>query len=160
MSEMDALKQFAHEYLTGRYGWNHVPRMGLTHFGNIISLILYRKGQFQVELFISPTETSEFSAHRHPDINAFEFPLSGRNVFYVNGEPVYNNRQIALWLWGKLPSQLIPVHHTDWHSGEGMTPYAFLSIQEWLHGVTPSSAGLNWEGPPSCQRQGELLERV
>lgn len=151
------LKTFAKRFLTGRINWYNIPRMGVTNFGNMISFILYREGQYQVELFICPHQHSDFTVHRHPDVDTYEFPLCGDNHLFLNGKEVYTIKETEAWLANpNLQSQLVPIMHDDWHSGGGHTMYAFLSIQHWLNGVEPSSVGLNWIGEPSSLEQKAL----
>ena len=151
------LAQFTKRFLTGRINWWAVPRANaITNFGNIISFVIYRKDQFQVELFIIPHAPSYFTSHRHPDVDVVEFGLSGYNMLYINGKQVYSTDDIAQWLSDELSTVPIHIAPTDYHSGTGIMPYAFLSIQHWLNKIPPTSVGLNWEGEPSSMEQEAL----
>lgn len=150
------LDLFVKRFLTGRINWSAVPRLGVTNFGNVVSVVLYRKGQFQVELLIGPTEGESFPAHRHPDVDSYEFPLSGENMLAMNGVDLYDRQQVKGWIAGAYKSQPVHISPDDWHSAISYTPYAFLSIQHWLHGVTPTSVGLNWIGETSSREQAAL----
>ena len=155
--EKQTLEQFVRRFLTGRVKWWDIPKIGaVTNFGTIISLVLYRKGQFQVELFISGRNNGEFPVHRHPDVDTYEFPLSGDNILYMNGRPIYTPEQTAQWLTGNLYATAVHISPNDWHAGIGNTPYAFLSMQHWLNNVQPTSVGLNWIGDPSSVEQQEM----
>lgn len=158
MNEISELQQFAKRFLTGRINWWAIPRSptAVTNFGNIISLILYRKGQFQVELFIVPHSQSQFCEHRHPDVDVMEFGLTGDAALFINSAPSCSEEDVNAWLLGE--KETVPIHiaPTDLHSGCGYTPYAFLSIQHWLHNVPPSSVGLNWTGAPASEEQAAL----
>lgn len=150
---------FARRFLTARLNWHNVVRNGVTNFGNIISLVLYREGQYQVELFICPHRNSSFSTHRHPDIDTYEFQLAGDNVLTLNDEAVCTEAQVSEWMYNMdIKSPLMPITHNDYHSGQGTTPFAFLSIQHWLNNVQPTSAGLNWIGDPSSVEQAIMLD--
>ena len=154
------LLSFAKRFLTGRINWWAVPRKdAVTNFGNVVSVVLYRKPPFQVEMFVVPHKESSFTTHRHPDVDVIEFGLSGDADLYVNGKLSHTREDLALWLDNKVVTKPVTVDSTDWHSGEGFTTYAFLSIQEWLHGVEPSSVGLNWIGEPSSIEQAVMLNR-
>lgn len=146
------LDTFAKRFLTSRVNWYNIPRNAITHFGDMISFVLYRQGQYQVELFISPSFPSSFKEHRHPNVDTYEFPLAGHNMLCMNGTAVYSEEQVEAWLADStIKSQLVPIPHDAWHSGGGNTYYAFLSIQEWLNGVEPSSVGLDWLERPLPQ---------
>lgn len=155
---MNELEQFARHFLMGRINWQAIPRSptAVTNFGNIISLVLYRKDQFQVELFIVPHDQSHFTEHRHPDVDVIEFGLTGDSALLINGIPAYSEDDINKWLINEKQTARIHIAPTDYHSGQGYTPYAFLSIQHWLHGISPSSVGLNWQGAPASSEQAEL----
>ena len=149
------LDQFAVRFLTGRINWRHgIPRYGaIRNFGNIVSMVLYHKPPFQVELFIVPHDTSTFTEHRHPDVNVYEFHLTGDAVLYRDGVAMATPEYVQQWINGTVEASLIPIPPTCVHSGMGFTPYAFLSIQEWLNDVHPTSVGLNWIGAPSSDEQ-------
>lgn len=152
------LDMFAKRFLTGRINWWNVPRQhAITNFGNIISFVLYRKKPFQVELFIVPHETSQFTKHQHPDVDVIEFGLSGDADLFINDICTHSRDQIGEWLAGTQKTVPIRITPQDWHHGCGYTPYAFLSLQHWLHDVDPTSVGLNWIGPASSREQAALL---
>lgn len=154
----DELATFAKRFLTGRVNWRAVPRLNnVTNFGNVISFVLYREGQYQVELFIIPNDISTFTEHRHPDVDVVEFGLCGEGMLLVNGKLSHTEDELKAWLDGHIPTYPVRVRPTDMHSGYGMSPYAFLSIQHWLHGVVPSSVGLNWIGEPASVEQAQML---
>lgn len=156
-SDVD-VEQFALHFLRGRISWRSVPRCNaIRNFGNIISLVLYREPPFQVELFIVPHDISTFTEHRHPDVDVVEFGLSGDAALYINGVPSCSKEDVQHWLHSDIATIPIHIGPTDVHSGEGFTPYSFLSIQKWLHGVQPSSVGLNWIGEPSSSEQWAML---
>ena len=151
------LDQFVKRFLTGRINWCGVPRIGaIRNFGNIISLVLYRKPPFQVELFIVPHQTSSFTVHKHPNVDVVEFGLTGDAELFINGQCTHSREQMAQWLSGSIHTYPIAISPESWHSGFGYTPYSFLSIQMWMNSVEPSSVGLDWEGEPSSDEQEAL----
>lgn len=154
-----SVEDFALRFLRGRIIWRDIPKLGITNFGNIISMLLYRQAPFQVELFIAHHLTSSFTEHRHPDVDTVEFGLAGDNDLFINGKPGHTREQIAAWLQGNYKAMPIRIKPEDWHSGAGRTPYSFLSIQKWLNGVKPSSVGLNWEGFPSSTEQWQMWQQ-
>lgn len=154
------IEQFAVHWLNGRIIWRDVPKAGITNFGTIISMLLYRNPPFQVELLIVPGATSSFPSHRHPDVDTVEFGLSGEGDLFINGQQAYTDEQARLWKEGKFKALPIHISPTDWHSGCGYTPYSFLSIQKWLHGVVPTSVGLNWEGDLASTEHRDLIDQA
>jgi len=44
------IEQFALHFLKGRIIWREVPKMGITNFCSIMSMLRWRKPPFQVEL--------------------------------------------------------------------------------------------------------------
>lgn len=155
---LSPLQQFAKRFLLGRMNWYAVPRLptAVTNFGNIISLVLYRKDQFQVELFIVPDAPSSFTEHTHPDVDVVEFGLTGIAELNINGLPSCTEADVDMWLKGDRPTVPIAIPPGTLHSGAGHTPYAFLSIQHWLNGITPTSVGLNWRGQAASLEQAQL----
>lgn len=153
LNEDTNVEQFALQFLKGRIIWRDIPKLGITNYGNMISMLLFRQGQFQVELLIAPDNQSSFTEHRHPDVDTVEFGLCGDNELFINGREGHTREQIKLWLADNYKAMPIRIKPTDWHSGIGHTPYAFLSIQKWLNGVSPTSVGLNWEGMYSSEEQ-------
>lgn len=154
------IEQFAIHWLKGRIIWRDVPKTGIRNFGTIISMLLYRKPPFQVELLIVPDATSSFPNHRHPDVDTVEFGLSGEGDLFIDGIPAYTREQIALWKDGKFKALPIRISPNNWHSGAARTPYSFLSIQKWLHGVEPTSVGLNWEGDLASTEHRDLIDKA
>jgi hypothetical protein len=157
----DALNTFAKRFLTGRLSWNSVPRVSaIYNYGDIISLVLYRQGQFQVELFIAPCAKTHFPPHKHPDVDVIEFALAGSVDLYISEKKVCTSDQVVSWLAHEVKTVPVVINATDLHYGYGHTPYAFLSMQEWLHDTVPTSVGLNWEGEPSSVVHRLWLDRA
>jgi hypothetical protein len=126
------------------------PLEGMSWAGNLGGVVVYRAGQFQVQLFIFPPG-SHVPYHRHPNVDTVEIHVAGHYEFIVNGHPVIplnhlHDRRgpVSRW-WGRG----VRVRPTDLHSlqvyGAGA---CFLSIQHWLNGE-PTSVGLDWDGEPS-----------
>jgi quercetin dioxygenase-like cupin family protein len=99
--------------------------------GNTSGVVLYRNGQFQVELFIVQPNV-EIVQHIHPNVDSYEVHLAGDINFYCDGI-LYND--------GK------PVRVTTnaWHGGFfGPQGGSFLSVQKWINGVSPKFVGDDW----------------
>ena len=155
-SDIDVMN-FAKRFIAGKINWRHTPRDGIINFGNIISICIYRDIPFQVELFIVPFAPSSFTEHIHPDVDVVEYALAGYNNLYINDNLAFTKLNGMKWLSGTEETSLIRIHPWDKHKGTANMPYAFLSIQKWLHGVTPTSVGLNWSGTPASREQAKML---
>lgn len=154
MSELEA---FAKRFLLGRINWWNVPRQGaVINFGNIVRLLLVRQPPFQVELFIVPDAPSSFTEHTHPHVDVIQFGLTGDAGLFVNAQPSCSEEDVDRWLRGDIKTAPIHINPWDAHSGYGKTPYAFLSIQQWLPGVEMTSVGLDWVGQSSSVEQDAL----
>ena len=74
----------------------------------------------------------KLTKHRHPNVDSYDFALSGDGELKINGIP------------RRLP---VKVRARDWHEGEaGPEGFVFLSVQEFLNGKTPCDIGLDTEG--------------
>lgn len=153
MEEFDDLTAFATWFLSQPFGALTPPaRDCVFTFDVLRSYVLYRKGQYQVELF-TVGENDELilpGEHRHPDVDSFETHLSGKIYFTLNGVRVSTDEQSeaidsggSSFLCGKL-LRILPTSYHGAYIAKGGG--AFLSIQKWLKNVPPTSVGLNWEG--------------
>jgi hypothetical protein len=102
--------------------------------GNLSGLVLYRSGQYQVQLFIIK-EDAVIKAHCHPNVDSYEVTVSGKVAFEVNG---YRHEDRALWDHVRV----LPEAMRTAYIGKGGG--AFISVQKWLNGVKPSSVGWDW----------------
>jgi quercetin dioxygenase-like cupin family protein len=127
----DDLTEFLEEWLTNK------PTCppdtgGIIHQGDTSGVVLYRKGQFQVELFIVKPNV-EIVQHVHPNVDSYEVHLTGDIEFYCDGI-LYNTG---------VPVRVKP---DAWHGGFfGPRGGSFLSVQKWLNGVEPKFVGDDWE---------------
>lgn len=118
----------------------------------VSSIILYRSGQFQAELFMS-TQAGVFPEHSHPHVDSIEVMLSGRIDFTVRGRSMFPAEVIK----NNLPTRGMMVgvgagvsHGATVYEGGG----AFISLQRWREGIPLTSVGLDWDGPPHYAVKG------
>ena len=80
---------------------------------------------------------------------------SSNSHFSVNGRPVACEGGLKSWLAGEgnFRPQPVRVREGDWHHGYVKSPTAFLSIQHWKNGVSPTTVAANWEGEPASVEQ-------
>ena len=108
------------------------------------SYVLFREGQFQVELYLVKPNT--FSPeHCHPGVENIVMVWGGdigtNPTDIVGGEPTQNGTSS---LFGAR-SQVIKNDATHaLHAGE--KGCAVISIEKWPEGVTPTSVSIRWRG--------------
>ena len=147
--DQDELSHFADWYLnSGNIKRIYTPfKNPLLFVEKVISVVLYRKDNFQVELIICQPNTV-IPEHKHPDVDSYECFLYGMK-FTHSGETIINEEQ-ALEEQDGYPVnayQTIRVRTNDPHGGTASDKGgAFISIQHWLNGVEPTHVGSNWDG--------------
>jgi hypothetical protein len=151
----DDLDSFTFWYLNNR-PFSPPPVAPVSHTDKASGIVLYRKGIFQVELFIG-APNSIAPSHIHPNIDSYELHICGDMVFTIGGV-LYNPPKPGL------PVAPTRINHNCWHEGvSGPIGGAFLSIQKWLNGVQPTSVLDDWHdkagntrgltyGKPECDR--------
>lgn len=147
---MQTLEDFARYFVSSDFARFRAHEQ--VNYGSVLSLVIYRSGPWQAELFILKPGPGFPRMHRHPDVDSYEFVLSDRMPLIVNGRDVSRGRPNA--------GDLYAVSTSDWH-GIGDVPQggSFLSIQRWNNDVKPSSVGLNWEGTPVSLLHRALLRQ-
>jgi mannose-6-phosphate isomerase-like protein (cupin superfamily) len=131
----DELESFLNWWMANRY-INTPQDNSLTYEKDTHGVVLYRDGQFQVELFnVKPN--SEIVPHIHPNVDSFEVFLGGDIHFMCDG--VWSYEQ-------KLGESITRVKPDSWHGGLfGERGGCFLSVQHWLNGVPPTFVGNDWK---------------
>jgi hypothetical protein len=131
---------------------------------NASALVLYREEQFQAELYIADANdiTPE---HSHPGIESVIMFLSGEGSTTVNGKEKVDPRQY----FNKINSdgtsilfkQKIRLNPIDSH---GLICYskgfAFLSIEKWPDGISPTSVAAHWQGETTGEIHDKIIKKV
>lgn len=159
-AQFDVLLSFAAWFLAQPMTSLRPPQFALNYFGEIMGVVLYRREQFQVELFIITPNNHGFPDHCHPNVDALEVALAGKLFFTLEGIRQATDEQVN----GVCPdgSALICGNYTRVKDGQthgakvGKEGGIFLSIQHWKNGVTPTSVGDDWQGEP----HGEEFKKV
>lgn len=123
------------------------PRFGLipahdciSYIEGVTSVLWYRKGQFQVQLFVVPPN-HVIPAHIHPNVDSFELYLGGEMQFSKGGEFMISlEESLGVGQFGEaaMRGKMIRVRPNDWHGGTfGRAGGVFMSLQYWLNGVEP-----------------------
>ena len=127
-------------------GVKTMPMSGQDVARTAMDAVVFRQGRFQVQLFCFPAYTV-IPEHLHPNVRSYEFYFGGTVSFSKDKK----------WLVHHCSDTYIPrkkrhcyISENTWHGGlMGPEGGMFLSIQEWLNGVSPSCVGNDWEGK-SC----------
>ena len=129
--------------------------------GQVMSGVLYRNKQFQVELFVvaGPCIIPE---HTHPNVDSYEVLLGGQIRFSRDGKwLIPESYQTDVLENGTSPhrSKTVRVNHNTSHGGVvGPGGAMFFSVQHWLNSVEPHSVGLDWTGLTSSQEHLDKLK--
>lgn len=119
-----------------------------TRNGRTLGVVLDRRGQFQLELFVVPPGIEIIEFHVHPNVDSFELPVAGSFNFISAGNPnVFESVGNALRERTAVRVRPEDVHGAVWTPKGG----AFFSFQHWLNGVTPTTVindfDIDWEHP-------------
>jgi hypothetical protein len=156
MSDTPSLEQFITWYMNAPFQFAMSPVLNeFNDFGKFFSIVIYRKDQFQVELFYGLPEAKEAEAHTHPDVDSYEMHVTGKMNFHCNGV-VYPDTAIT----EETAALSVPlavrsfqkVFSNDIHGANPEGGIAFLSFQHWKNDVKPSSVGHNWSDKAKIQR--------
>jgi len=113
------------------------PTDALFFVPGICSIVLYRKGQFQVELFLAYPEQS-VHRHKHPLTESYQITLAGDLSAMVNMTQVTEADHYYM------ATMLLPSDR--WHkAATGKRGAAYLSIQKWLHNTPPTFLANSWQ---------------
>lgn len=118
----------------------------------VSSVILYRAGRYQAELFMS-TQAGVFPEHSHPNVDSIEVMLAGGIEFTVRGRAAF--RPEVVKKHSRTQGMMIGVaagvpHGAIVREGGG----AFISLQRWRGSLPVTSVGIDWDGPPHHSFRG------
>lgn len=117
---------------------------------DVTSILLFRKDQFQVQMFAVP-EGTIIPEHTHPNVDSIEVYVGGNIMFSHSGKYVFPKDGIFA-LDGPLRcankrGATIRVRPNDVHGGVfGEGGGVFLSVQHWLNGVKPHCVSADYDG--------------
>ena len=117
---------------------------------DVTSILLYRKDQFQVQMFAVP-EGTIIPEHTHPNVDSFEVYVGGNIMFSHSGKYIFPEGSIVA-MNGPLKcankrGARIRVRPNDVHGGVfGEGGGVFLSVQHWLNGVKPHCVSADYDG--------------
>jgi Protein of unknown function (DUF1637). len=148
---VDELEKFCAWFL------KNVPVVGAVPFHDAVhkvqdvtSILLYRRDQFQVQMFACPKGTI-IPEHRHPNVDTIQVYVGGNIRFSNNGSYVYPESGLFA-LKGPLGcaskrGQMFRVRPNDVHGGVvGEGGAVFFAVQHWLNAVKPHCVGSDYDG--------------
>ena len=131
---------------------------------NASVVVLYRKGQYQVELYIADADdvTPE---HNHPGIESIIMYISGDGNTTLNGNAIAD--PTPFWNMTNLNGtsylfkQRVRLDPKDTHGlSTGPRGFAFLSIEKWPDGITPTSVSVHWDGETTGEIHDAQISKV
>ena len=111
------------------------------------SYVLFREGQFQVELYLVRPNTAS-PEHSHPGVD---------NIVLLWGGDIGSSADTIVPAMLGIHGQIIKNGSTHaLHAGK--KGCAVLSIEKWAEGMKPSSVSINWVGDPCGDVHHKLIE--
>src|SRR3569833_887532 len=148
---VDQLEQFCASFLEKSPVLGAVPVVGaVSTIENVTSILLYRRGQFQVQMFAVPGGTV-IPEHTQPNVDSIEVYVGGNIRFSHSGKYLYPADKLfamngPLGLASRR-GMTIRVRPNDLHGGAfGEGGGVFLSVQHWLNGVKPHCVAADYSG--------------
>lgn len=142
------LENFINWFMSMPFNWLAPVVNEFYDYGKFVSIVLYRKDQFQVELFLGLPHTTLAEMHTHPNVDSYEMGLCGKINFTCNGERGTDYKE-TIPLMQRTFSK---VFANDKHGAEPEGGIAFLSFQYWKNGVKPTSVGHDWQDESEIKR--------
>jgi len=148
---MDDLDKFCKWFLLNMPVVGAVPfENAVTKIEDVTSVLMYRKDNFQVQMFIVPPHYI-IPEHTHPNVDSIEVYMGGNIRFshcgsFVNPEPDIQKDNTNLGC-SKARGKTIRVKPNDLHGGIfGEGGGVFLSVQKWLNDVKPHCVAADYNG--------------
>jgi len=144
----DVLYEFARRFLDANPVSADMPVRGpQSAVAAVQANLLYREGEFQVQMFTVPPDYV-IPSHTHPNIDSFEVYVSGQIRFSHRGQFVFESLETV---HGRDPSsyawRMLRVLPEDPHGAvSGPQGARFISIQRWLNGVLPTCVSADYTG--------------
>lgn len=104
---------------------------------------LHKTSDKLTQLIILPSWT-DVPEHSHPDVRKWVYPIFG--AAYASREGRFK------WLLGPDKGYFIDadIKHSVRTTGD---KFIYLSVQQWLNGVAPTSIELNWKEEENAKRE-------
>jgi quercetin dioxygenase-like cupin family protein len=153
-TELDDLERYC------RFVLDHVPVIGFVPFSGLLSvisghstsLILHRDPPYQAQLILKQPN-SIIPPHSHPNVDSIEVYVGGDMRAAIDGDFISPAASVCVNQSHPLKiaahrGQAVRIHPNQVHGGViGPSGGAFLSVQKWLHGISPTFVQCDWSGP-------------
>lgn len=136
----DTVEEFCNWYISNGMPINFPEKVEVFLTDDATSVCLFRKGQFQVELYLILPHPN-VPIHEHPNVEAIEIRLD--NSRKIDGE----------------------VLRTGQSHGPGIRMIAeergfpLISVQKWLDGISPTTISIRWKGRTVGPKHDKLIKR-
>lgn len=158
------VEEFAKWYEDSGYPIRPPQTNAIFRTNNASALVLYREGQFQVELYIGDANSTT-PEHSHPGVDSILVYLSGEGNTTINSEVPTHLVNLSSYFDQTNPDgtsvlfkQSVRVDPKDTH---GLTTYskgfAFYSIEKWQDGIEPTSVTVCWHGETTGEIHNQVL---
>lgn len=149
--ELDPLERYCAEFLTQTPIHGFVPfAQAVWMVENVTSILLDRRGQFQVQMFAMLPGTI-IPEHTHPNVDSIEVYVGGNmrlshlGKYFCPEDEIFESPG-PLGLASKR-GMMVRVHPQDPHGGViGEGGGVFMSVQHWLNGVKPHCVAADYDG--------------
>ena len=146
----NTVEEFAQWYEDNGFPIRPPQNDAIFRTNNASALVLFREGQFQVELYIGDPN-SVTPEHSHPGVESIIMFISGEGTTTVNKKEVADPRPYFNMVnedgTSILFKQKLRIRPSDSH---GLTSYnkgfAFYSMEKWPDDVQPTSVAAHWHG--------------
>jgi hypothetical protein len=160
----DSLEEFARWYAESGFPFRIPAGDPIYKTDNSRSLVLYREGQFQAELYLIKPNTSS-PEHSHPGTESLIVPWGGEFDATQDGEfkdaSDYwkgASAQGTSRMFGVISTRLEDSHTHALHAyAKGA---AFLSIEKWRPGLEVNSVTINWNGDPVDEDHRRSIQSI
>lgn len=160
----NTVEEFAQWYEEQGFPIRPPQQNAIFRTNNASAVVLYREGQFQVEMYIGDPNTIT-PEHSHPGVESMIMYLSGDGSTTVNGAEVADPSPYFNMInpdgTSVLFKQKVRVNPSDTH---GLKTYsrgfAFFSIEKWPDGVEPTSVAAHWEGESTGDIHNKIIKGV
>jgi hypothetical protein len=155
--KLDQLEKFCAWFLKEMPVIGAVPFAGaVSKVEDVTSILLYRRGQFQVQMFALQPGTI-IPEHTHPNVDTIQVYVGGNIHFSHSGKYVYPQDGVFAkdgpLKCANKRGMTMRVRPNDLHGavvGEGGG--VFMAVQHWLNGVEPHCVGSDYEGVTMGER--------
>ena len=150
--KLDLVETYCKWFLTHSSPLSWIPfEKPMWQIENVTSVLLHRKEQFQIQMFIAPPHTI-IPEHTHPNVDSIEVYAGGQVHFSYYGKILIPEEDCIEDCYSEFGlaakrGVTIRVKPDDPHGGYmGENGGIFLSVQHWLNDVKPHCVAADYTG--------------